>query len=272
MASQAITQHQALRRQFQPNLLAAYSFLLIMLLLVPGIVVLILSFSSSKFMEFPPPGFSLRWYISFFQDPRLLEALFLSLRIAFAATLLSVIIGTLTSFALTRYVVRGGTLLRLILLAPLIVPYIVQATGLFRVFLAMGIHGTIGSIIVAHTVIAIPYVILVVTAGLLAVPRSFEDAARTLGANGMTTAWRITLPLIRSSIAASAVFAFITSFDEFVIAFFLASPTTETFPIKMFLALRDSVDPRLTSVSTLLIIVNFVSVLLFQRLAFRRAG
>ncbi len=148
-------------------------------------------------------------------------------------------------------------------LAPLIVPYIVQAVGLFRVFLVLGLRGTVASIIIAHTVIAIPYVVLVVSAGLMAVPKSLEEAARVLGANGFTAAWRITLPLIQPSIAASAVFALISSWDEFIMAFFLAGASTETLPIRMFLALRDFVDPRLAAISTLLVIINLAAVLLF---------
>jgi ABC-type spermidine/putrescine transport system permease subunit II len=169
----------------------------------------------------------------------------------------------LTALVLERYAVRGRNVLRLMILAPLIVPYIVQAVGLFRVFLALGMRGSVVSIMVAHTVIAIPYVVLVVSAGLKAVPRSLEEAARVLGANGFIAVWRITLPLIQASIAASAVFAFINSWDEFIMAFFLAGASTETLPIRMFMALRDFVDPRLTAISTLLVLINLAAVLLF---------
>ncbi len=266
MASEVVRYKPGILRRFHWNPLAVYAAIMFMFLLAPGLVVIILSFSSSTFMEFPPPGFSLRWYGTFFKDEQLVTALGISLEIAFASTILSILIGTLAAFSLSRYTMRGGMAIRLAMLAPFIVPWIVQATGLYRLFSLLGIQGTIGSIIIAHTVISIPFVLLVVSAGLIAVPRSLEDAARTLGATGITTARRITLPLISSSIAAAAIFAFITSFDEFILAFFLASPKAETFPIKMFLALRDKVDPRLTAVSTLFISANFALVILFERL------
>jgi ABC-type spermidine/putrescine transport system permease subunit II len=247
------------------NLLALFAVVMYLFLLAPTIVVAIMSFSSSPYLEFPPPGLSFTWYRTFFQDTRLTEAFFLSLRIAVTSTFLAVAIGTLASLALTRYTIRAANVVRLLILAPLIVPYIVQAVGLFRIFLLLGLRGTVTSLVVAHTVIAIPYVVLVVSAGLMAVSRSLEEASRVLGATALTTIRRVTLPLIAPSIAASAVFAFITSWDEFIIAFFLAGATTETLPIRMFLALRDQIDPRLSAISTLLILINFAAVLFFTR-------
>lgn len=247
------------------NPLAVFAGAMFLFLLAPTIVVAIMSFSSSPYLEFPPPALSLRWYRTFLQDSQLTEAFVLSLRIGIVATLLAVVIGTLASLALTRYTIRAANVMRLLVLAPLIVPYIVQAVGLFRIFLLLGLRGTITSLVIAHTVIAIPYVVLVVSAGLMAVPKSLEEASRVLGASAFTTVRRVTLPLIAPSIAASAVFAFITSWDEFIIAFFLAGATTETLPIRMFLALRDQIDPRLSAISTLLIIINFVAVLFFPR-------
>jgi ABC-type spermidine/putrescine transport system permease subunit II len=249
----------------QVNPLALFAVVMFLFLLAPTIVVAIMSLSSSPYLEFPPPALSLRWYRTFLQDARLTEAFFLSLRIGIVATVLAVVIGTLASLALTRYTIRAANVVRLLILAPLIVPYIVQAVGLFRIFLLLGLRGTVASLVIAHTVIAIPYVVLVVSAGLMAVPKSLEEASRVLGASAFTTVRRITLPLIAPSIAASAVFAFITSWDEFIIAFFLAGATTETLPIRMFLALRDQIDPRLSAISTLLIIINFAAVLFFTR-------
>lgn len=246
------------------NLLALFAIVILVFLLAPTVVIAIMSFSSSRYLEFPPPGLSLQWYGTFFEDTSLIRAFALSLRIAVAATLLAVVIGTLTALALTRYAVRGSTFLRLVILTPLIVPYVVQAVGLFRVFLVLGLRGTVISIIIGHTVISIPYVMLVVSAGLMAVPKSLEEAARVLGANGLTATIRVTLPLIKASIAAGAVFAFIASWDEFIMAFFLAGARTETLPVRMFVALRDQIDPRLTAISTLLILINFVAVLLFS--------
>ena len=192
-----------------------------------------------------------------------------SVRIGFLSTLLSVMIGTLTAFVLTRYSLRGKTIMRLVILGPLVVPYIVQAVGLFKIFLVLGLRGTVFSIILAHTVISVPYVVLVVSAGLQAVPKSLEEAARVLGAKKFTATVRITFPLIKASIAASAVFAFIASWDEFIMAYFLSGVTTETLPVRMFMVLRDSIDPRLTAISTLLIVFNFLLVILFSRFTAR---
>lgn len=262
----------ARRPRRRVNLLALFAIAMFVFLLAPSAIVTILSFSSSRHLEFPPPGFSLEWYQKIMSDANLTHSMGVSLRIAVAATVLAVIIGTLTALALTRYTLRGGTVLRLIILAPFIVPYVVQAVGLFRVFLVLGLRGTVLSIIIGHTVIAIPYVVLVVSAGLLAVPKSLEEAARVLGANGFTATVRITLPLIKASIAASAVFAFIASWDEFIMAFFLAGTAIETLPLRMFMLLRDFIDPRLTAISTFLIVINLAAVLFFSWLTMRTRG
>ncbi len=266
-----MAEQRGARRPFKINWLAIFSAFVFLLLLGPSIVIIIISFSSSPYLEFPPPGLSLQWYTTFFGDRYLTGALLLSLRIAVFASAIAVAVGTLTAFILTRYRIRGGNALRILFLAPFIVPYIIQAVGLFQVFLRLGLRGNLISIIIAHAVIGVPYVLLVVSAGLLSVPRSLEEAAKGLGADELTTFRRITLPLIAPSMAAGGVFAFITSFDEFIIAFFLAGVATETFPIRMFLSLRDQVDPRLTSISTILIVVNFAALLLFQALSRRRA-
>lgn len=262
----------ARRPRWRVNLLALFAIAMFVFLLAPSAIVTILSFGSSRHLEFPPPGFSLQWYQSITSDANLTRSMGMSLRIAVAATVLAVIIGTLTALALTRYTLRGGTVLRLIILAPFIVPYVVQAVGLFHVFLVLGLRGTVLSIIIGHTVIAIPYVVLVVSAGLLAVPKSLEEAARVLGANGFTATVRITLPLIKASIAASAVFAFIASWDEFIMAFFLAGTAIETLPLRMFMLLRDFIDPRLTAISTFLIVINLAAVLFFSWLTMRTRG
>ncbi len=251
------------------NFLALFAAAVFVLLLAPTVVVAIISFSSSRYLQFPPPGFSFQWYTAFFGDAGLRRTMGTSVRIGILSTLLSVMIGTLTAFVLTRYSLRGKAVMRLVILGPLVVPYIVQAVGLFKIFLVLGLRGTVFSIILAHTVISVPYVVLVVSAGLQAVPKSLEEAARVLGAKKFTATVRITFPLIKASIAASAVFAFIASWDEFIMAYFLSGVTTETLPVRMFMVLRDSIDPRLTAISTLLIVFNFLLVILFSRFTAR---
>ena len=139
MARDVVQYKPGILNRLHWNPLAFYAAIMFMFLLAPGFVVIILSFSSSTFMEFPPPGFSLQWYGTFFKDEQLLTALGISLQVAFAATILSILIGTLAAFSLSRYTIRGGKVIRLAMLAPFIVPWIVQATGLYRLFALLGI-------------------------------------------------------------------------------------------------------------------------------------
>jgi putative spermidine/putrescine transport system permease protein len=177
------------------------------------------------------------------------------------ATIASVIIGTMAALALARYRIYLRAAFRGAFMAPLIVPYIIVAVGLFNVNKFLGLRGTVASIILAHTVISVPYVVQLVSSGLYSVDKGLEEAAHSLGAGGFTVFRRITLPLIAPSMIGAGVFAFIVSWDEFIIAYFLSSPTVQTLPIVIFTLLREKIDPTVSSIATLMLVITTVAVL-----------
>lgn len=252
------------------NWLSVFSYAMYVFLVAPLVIVAIVSFSSSSYLQFPPPGISFRWYENLFSSERLISASLLSLRIAVISTLSSVVLGTMIALALTRYRIRFRPVFRSIFMAPLIVPYIVVAVGLFNVNMFLGLRGTVTSIILAHVVISVPYVVQLVSSGLYAVDKGLEEAAKSLGAGGLTVFRRVTLPLILPSMIGAGVFAFIVSWDEFIIAYFLSSPAVQTLPVVIFLLLRERVDPTISSISTLLLAVTAMAVILSDWLSKRK--
>jgi putative spermidine/putrescine transport system permease protein len=252
--------------------LTGFSYLVYLFLLAPLIIVAIVSFSSSNYLQFPPPGLSLRWYANLFSSDIFLPAVGLSMRIALISTVSSITLGTMIALGLNRYHIRFRPIFQGMFMAPLIVPYIIVAVGLFSVNQFLHLRGSEFSIIFAHMAISTPYVVQMVTAGLYAVDPGLEDAAKSLGAGGLTVFRRITLPLIFPSMIGAGVFAFIVSWDEFIIAFFLSTPRLQTLPVVIFNALRERVDPTISSISTLLLVVTTVAVIASDWLRQRRVA
>jgi ABC-type spermidine/putrescine transport system permease subunit II len=232
-------------------------------LLVPMLIVVVLSFSSGQLLEFPPPGLSLKWYRSLVADRELVDSLRLSLWIAVCSSTAALALGTAAALALGRHAFRGRRLAQLLLLAPLIIPYVVLALGLLRLFSLLRLRGSAVSIVIGHVVIVLPFVVLLVLPGFALLGRSIEEAAMTLGANRMVTFFRITAPLIKRNLVAAWVFAFIVSFDEFVVAYFLSGPLSTTLPVKMYAMLSDRVDPGISALSTLTVLVAVAGTLLY---------
>ena len=190
--------------------------LILLFLLLPSVLVVPMSLSPTNFLQFPPTGFSTRWYVAYFTDSGWIDATWFSVQIAVLVTVTSVIIGTMASIALVRGDVPGQDALGAILLAPLIVPHVIVAIAVYFQFAPLGLVGTRLGFLLIHTALAVPYVVLVVTAALQRLPPSYEMAALNLGASRLRCFQKITLPLIAPAIAAGAVFAFLASFDETV--------------------------------------------------------
>jgi putative spermidine/putrescine transport system permease protein len=236
-----------------------------------------MSFTASQTLEFPPRGLSLRWYERLFGDAAWRESLLVSLRVGLGTVVVSLILGIPMAIGLTRRAFPGRNLVRALLIAPLAVPTIIFAIGAYFVWTVGwrlgpfqaggGLTGTIEGLILAHTALAIPLVVILVSASLRTVDRTLELAAASLGANAPRTFREITLPLILPGIAAGAVLAFLTSWDETIVALFLTNAGIYTLPIRMFVGVRESVDPTVAAASTLLVAVTtlvFVSALLRQ--------
>ncbi|OBZ92256.1 ABC transporter permease [Pararhizobium polonicum] len=231
-------------------------------LILPIIFIAALSFGSSQWLIFPPPGWTLKWYAAFFADPRWLEAAGTSFYIAAIVTVLSVLIGLVASFGLVRGRFIGKEGLRALFLTPMILPVVVLAVALYAFFLRVGLNGTVTGFVIAHLVVALPFSILSITNALEGFDKSIEDAAVLCGASPLEAKLRITLPSISHGVFSAAVFSFLTSWDEVVLAIFMASPTLQTLPVKIWATLRQDLTPVIAAASTLLIVVTIALMLL----------
>jgi len=233
--------------------LLAFTALVAAFLLLPVVFIVLLSFGSSRWLAFPPPGWTLKWYQELFADPSWIEAALTSARIATMTAILAVAIGLLASFALVRGQFRGREVLRGLLLTPMVLPVVVFAIAIYAFFLRLGLGGTTVGFVVAHTVLALPFAIIPTATALEGFDKSIEDAAIVCGASPLQAKLRITLPSIRIGIFSAAIFSFLASWDEVVVAIFMASPTLQTLPVKIWGSLRSDLTPVIAAASSLLV-------------------
>lgn len=241
-------------------------------LVAPVLIVIPMSFSTTTYLTFPPKGFTLTWYAHYLDDTAWMAATGLSLRVAGLTTVGAVGLGTLAAIGLVRGTFARKSLAYFAILAPLIVPLIVSAVAIYFLFVQLRLVGGLWAFVLAHTVIAIPVVVLVVSAALRRVDESLERAATILGATRVRAFIAVTLPILRPAIVAGGLFAFITSFDEIVMALFLAGTTSSTLPKKMWESLRFQIDPTISAVSTLLVVLSLIVLIGATRLQGRGRG
>jgi putative spermidine/putrescine transport system permease protein len=230
--------------------------LLLFFLAFPIVVVFVASFSEASYLTFPPPAFGLRWYHAYFGNADWLRPTWLSLWVAACVVVLSTTLGTLAALGIARLPKPLRILVSGLVLSPLIVPVIVVAIGIYYAFAKYGLVGTPIAMVLAHTCLAVPFVVTSVSASLAGIDRRLEQAALSLGATPAGTFQQVTLPLIRPGILVGALFAFITSFDELVISLFLSGVGAVTLPRRMWEDLRYAIDPTIAAVSTLTIILT----------------
>ena len=235
-------------------LFRAVCLLVLVFLMLPTLLILPVSFSPSAELAFPPRGLSLRWYKLFLSDPGWVDATLFSLGIAALTTMCSAVIGTMASIALVRGCLPGRQTLEALLLAPLIVPHIIVAIAVYLQFAPLGLTGTRLGFVLIHTALAIPYVVLVVSAALQRLPPSLEMAGLNLGASRLRCFWSITMPLISPAILAGAVFSALASFDETVVSFFISGVEHQTITRKMFEDIEFNVSPVIAAASTVVVI------------------
>ncbi|MET4754731.1 ABC transporter permease subunit [Bradyrhizobium sp. RT11b] len=236
------------------TILGVFFVLLVMFyLLFPSLVVIIMSFSGGEFLEFPPSTLSLKWYRSFFGDPSWTGAAWTSVQIAIAVAVLSTIVGTLAAYGLNRTYPRVRSFLTLIILAPITFPSIVVGIAAYFGLLNLGLIGTKMGIILTHSIGAIAYVVVIVSATLANFDRRLEQAAKSMRAGPLQTFKRVTLPLIRPGVIGGALFAFIHSFDEVVKTSLVSGFAIRTLPLKMWENIRNQIDPTIAAVASLLI-------------------
>jgi putative spermidine/putrescine transport system permease protein len=222
-------------------------------LVAPLVIVVPMSFSTALSLQFPPPGYGLGYYRQYFSDPRWLTPTFNSFIIAGATTVVTLVLVVPAAFALVRHRFRGKSAVNLLLMMPMIVPLVVSALGYYNTLGRLGLAGTHAGMILAHTALSVPVALLAVTATLKGYDRNLERAAMSAGAGPLRTFWWVTLPVLRPGLLVGALFAFLHSFDETVVALFIAGREASTLPKKMFESVRLETDPVISVVSTLLV-------------------
>lgn len=237
---------------------------IMVLLVIPTIIVIPMSFSASQYLEFPPREWSLRWYEHYLGAPEWIAATVTSLQAGVLTMLVATPIGTLAAYGLHN---SGHWLARhifVLLIAPMIVPVILIAIGIFYALVQLRMVNTLAGLVVAHTILALPLVLIVVGAALKTYDFNQELAARSLGASRLKAFLTVTLPQIRFSVITSALLAFLTSFDEVIVALFVSGGDNSTLTRNMFNALRDQIDPTIAAISTIMIVVSSSALVLAQ--------
>jgi putative spermidine/putrescine transport system permease protein len=240
-------------------------------MVAPLVIVLIISFSSAQFLTFPPPGFSLQWYQNLAGNPVWIRSLVTSVKILVPTAILATSLGTAAAYGLARGAFPGAVLVRGFIMAPVVTPVIITAAGIFGVFRGFGLNGTLSGLILAHTMLTVPYVVATVSAGLTFVDRGLEDAASTLGAPPWTSFRRITLPLILPAVLSGLLFAMVISFDELIVSLFISTPDVRPVTVQMWSNIRGDVDPTIAAIATLLFLFSLIA-LLIENIVRQRSG
>ncbi|NGM47020.1 ABC transporter permease [Rhodobacter sp. SGA-6-6] len=256
-----------------PRLLLGLTCLLIAVWLVaPTLVVIPMSFADKKSLAFPPTGFSLQWYENFFTNPQWFGSLVTSAKVAVMVALVATVIGTMAAIGIERMKSRTGGLIRAVLITPMIVPGVVLAVGVYAVYLDTQLVGTWAGYVLAHTLLAIPFVVIAVGANLAVFDARLETAAASLGASRLKTFFTITLPLILPGILSGALFAFVTSFDEVIVSLFITSPQLKTLPVQIFSSMTRDADPTVAAVGSLIFMATSLIIGLGLIFGTRRRG
>lgn len=245
----------ALNRSGRRRIQAVVVGAILVFLVVPSFFVIPVSFTNSNFLDFPPRGFTLRWYGEFFRSPIWVSATLRSLYVAVAVAVLASVLGVSAAFGLSRRKFVGLKWVMGLVLAPMILPRMIIAVGLFYLLARLQLVGTDLALIIGHTVLAFPFVVVAVLAMLKNYDPQFDRAAMTLGASPLRTFLHVTLPLISGSVVAAAIFAFMTSFDDLNLALFLAGGEQNTLPKQMWSTMILQANPLLGAASTMLLIL-----------------
>jgi putative spermidine/putrescine transport system permease protein len=233
-------------------------------LLAPIAIVLVFAVNPTPYISFPPVGFTLAWFAKFFANPDFINALWLSLKVAAAVLVLSMLICASAALALARGNLPGARLATALFMSPLMLPAILTGLALFQIYLLVGIGRPIWGLIMGHTVVAVPYVIRTTLAVLDNFDRRLEEAAAALGANPGRVFFEVTLPLIRPGVIAGGIFAFIVSFDQFPVSLFLVVPKGETLPVVLFNYMKFDLDGAIAAASMVSITLALTVVILLE--------
>lgn len=224
----------------------------------PIFAIVPLSFNAEAFFHYPLRGVSLRWYEALAASDAWQRALKNSLVVGIATTAVATAIGSLAAVGLNRLKRRTKTILIGILISPMIMPGVVTALALFLFYSSLGLAGTLAGIVLAHTIMGLPFVVITLTAALIGFDRNLMHAAASLGASPLLAFRRVMVPLMAPAMASSALFVFVTSFDEFIVASFLAGPEQYTLPLQMWAGVHDDVNPTILAAATLFVMASIL--------------
>lgn len=235
-------------------------------LIAPIIVIMPLSFNAEPYFTYPMPGFSIRWYEDFFTNPQWLLGLKNSVIIGFFATLIASVLGTLAALGMNRAVFPGKTVILAVLISPMVVPIVITAVGMFYFYAKIGLTGTLAGLILAHAALGVPFVVITVSATLVGFDQNLVRAGASLGGSPVSVFFKITFPLILPGIVSGALFAFIISWDELVVAIMLATTEEHTLPRRMWSGIRELLSPTITAVATMLILISIFLMVVMEML------
>ena len=232
--------------------LGLFCVLVAIWLLAPPLVISPISVHEKKSLAFPPDGFSLQWYRNFFTNPEWSSSFFNSLKVAVVVAVVATVVGTLAAFGIDRMRGRVRGFLRAVLITPMVIPGVVLGIGIYAVYLDTRLVGTFTGFVLAHSMLAIPFVLIAVTASLEVFDKRLETAAASLGADRWTTFRTVTLPLIAPGLLSGMLFSFVTSFDEIIVSLFMTSPYLKTLPVQIYSSITRDADPTVAAVGTIL--------------------
>jgi spermidine/putrescine transport system permease protein len=238
----------------------------ILFLYLPVLVMIAMAFNESALYTLPLEP-TLRWFEALALNDKLIAAARNSLVIALATSLIATIIGTMASLALARRQFRGRTLLQVLLLPPISIPWLITGTAMLVFFFWTGIGRGIHAMLIGHVALAIPYVVLIVGAGMQSVRIDLEEAAMSLGSTPLHAFLSVTLPMLAPSIAAAALFAFAVSLDQFVVSYFLATPGVSTLPVEIYSSIRQGFTPEINAISTIFLGASTLIIFIFAQLS-----
>jgi putative spermidine/putrescine transport system permease protein len=241
---------------------ALFCALVLLYLILPILIIAPMSFSSARFLTFPPPSWSLRWYREYVENPAWMQATLVTLTVALLTVAIATPLGLAAAYAISQSKLRIMRLVHGALLLPLVVPIIITAVGIFFVYAKIGLIATMTGLVLANVMLGLPYVVISVVAGLQSFDMTQEMVARSLGMNRLRSFFAVTLPQIRSSVIAGAIFAFISAMDETIVAIFISGGQYQPLTKRMFTALRDEIDPTIAAISTLMTATSFMLVLI----------
>lgn len=249
-----------------PFPLRVFHVLFAAFMLAPLVIVVLVAFTDKGYISMPFDGASLRWFIEILNQQDFIDAFYRSVFLAAGSATIAAALALPAGMAIAWHRFRGRDALMGMLLSPLMVPHVVLGIAMLRFLSQIGATGTMEGLVLAHAIVIMPYVLRLVVASATGFDRTIAQAAESLGASPWTVFARVEFPLILPGIAGGWLLAFITSFDELTLTVFLASPSTETLPVKMYTYITNTIDPLLASISTVMILMTLVLMLLIERL------